>query len=293
MSFNARQWACEVDGAVVHALETGDRSKLSAIGNGEFSVVLAWPSDAPSAVVKPIGPFRQSEYRAYEELLHQYVEALRQRNIDVVETEMVPVARGPKWIVGYMFQPLLPRDQLAERALAAREPSSDDPILEGIASVLMGCDGELSIDPPVSNWHWDGNRARLLDVGMPLMWDHHAKRRIDFAPFMRSLPIGTRTLFRRGWEEGTDRMRERRNLAIEFVARLDYFGLGSWEDAATRLFNTLMKDRERIDLDEVKALQAQDTADLARFKRLQNLQRRVKSSPLPGRYEFLLGSSTY
>jgi len=285
--------AIEIDRAVVTALETDDMSALRVMGNGEFSVVLGWPSSAPTLVVKPIGPFRPEEYLAYESLLHDYIAELRRRGVATVDTQITAVERQPGTIVGYMFQPLLESESLAENALTERVPLVDDPILDSIVSALMTCDADVSIDPPVSNWYWDGSRVALLDVGLPLMWGDQNSRRLDFAPFMRSLPIGARTLFRRGFESGTDRMRERRKLGIEFVSRLAFFDLDEWEGVALDAFNLRLDSADRISFEEVEAMRHSDSADLKRFKRLQRRQRRWVQGVLRRRYEFCLGESTY
>ena len=283
----------DIDEHVIDALERVDYSDLNIIGNGELSVVIAWPTSDPTCVVKPIGPFQRDQYEAYRGVLLDYMAELDRRGVASVPTAIGCVSRGRTEVIGYMTQPLLERDSLAEHALGTFTPSTDNPLLGSIVDAIAASDEHLGIDAPISNWLWDGEKAVLLDVGLPLMWDEHGTARLTIEWGAKAFPAFARGAAIKELDDLLDRYREPRTAAVEFVARLPFFGLDAWQGPAVDALNQRLEPSEPITIAEAQKLNAADSKSLPRIKRLQRMQRWWVRRIRRQRYDFFIGQSTY
>jgi hypothetical protein len=180
-----------LDGAVEEALRSGDEDRLRVLGSGEISLVLGWPAAEPAFACKRLPAFGdRGRFEAYGRTLADYVEALRAAEVDVVETDFLPVEHPDGSVVGYAVQPVLPAETLAPRVLAAAEAGAGHPIVEAVvAKIRAVISPRLGIDAQLANWTWEeGGRLRYLDVTTPLMWSADGRPLLDLDLLARPLP---------------------------------------------------------------------------------------------------------
>ena len=117
-----------LDAEVESALDQADESRLLVLGGGEISLVLGWPPADPAFACKrlPVFPTRD-RFDAYRRTLLDYLDALRERGVDVVETELSPIEREDGTVAGYAVQPVLPAKTLAPAVLAAGDAGGRAP----------------------------------------------------------------------------------------------------------------------------------------------------------------------
>lgn len=280
----------QLDADVEAALEDGDESRLRVLGGGEISLVLGWPSADPEFACRrlPLFPTR-ARFDAYREVLADYVEALRGRGIDVVETELIPIDRDDGTVAGYAAQPVLPAEALAPAVLARADPAAGHPIVEAIVESAFGAIGpRLGIDAQLSNWTWEeGGRLRYLDVTTPMIWAADGSPRLDLDLLVRPLPAIARAPVRRFLAPRIlDGYRRRRGVASDLLGNLLKERLDAWIPVFLESVNRGLDDP--IDEPEVRSYYRSDArlwGWLLWIRRLDRAwQRRVRRRP----YEYLL-----
>lgn len=221
----------QLDAEVKSALDHGDESRLLVLGGGEMSLVLGWPPADPAFACKrlPIFPTR-ARFDAYQQTLLDYLDALRERGVDVVETELIPIACEDSTIAGYAVQPVLPAETLAPAVLADRDPAAGHPLVNAIVEKAFETIGpRLGIDAQLSNWTWEKGRLRYLDVTTPMIWAGDGSPRLDLDLLVRSLPAIARWPVRRCLAPSIlDGYRHRRGVANDLLGNLIKERLGAW-----------------------------------------------------------------
>jgi hypothetical protein len=221
----------QLDAEVKSALDHGDESRLLVLGGGEISLVLGWPPADPAFACKrlPIFPTR-ARFDAYQQTLLDYLDALRERGVDVVETELIPIACEDSTIAGYAVQPVLPAETLAPAVLADRDPAAGHPLVNAIVEKAFETIGpRLGIDAQLSNWTWEKGRLRYLDVTTPMIWAADGSPRLDLDLLVRSLPAIARWPVRRCLAPSIlDGYRHRRGVANDLLGNLIKERLGAW-----------------------------------------------------------------
>ena len=271
------------------ALTTGDASRLTLLGEGEISLVLAGGEDR-SWACKRLPPFADSEAaERYAATIERYLDVLTERGIDVVDTTVRSVAGDAGRTVLYCVQPVLPPDVLGV-AVARRDPELGRGLLERIVDLVLGSvDDRFGLDAQLSNWALVDDRAVYLDVTTPLLRDGAGATELDTDVFLASLPWLLRPAVRRFVVPGiVDRYHDPRVVVLDLAAnllreRLDHLVPVVVEASAGRVVPTLedaeiRRDR-RLDMVTWGALQAVRRVDRA-------WQRRVRRRPYP----FLLPS---
>ena len=274
---------------VLAALAAGDASRLTLLGEGEISLVLAGGEDR-SWACKRLPPFTDSEAaERYAATIERYLDALTGRGIDVVHTTVRSVAGDAGRTVLYCVQPILPPDVLGVE-VARRDPELGGGLLERIVDVVLGSvDERFGLDAQLSNWALVDDRPVYLDVTTPLLRDSEGATELDTDVFLASLPWLLRPAVRRFVVPGIiARYHDPRVVVLDVAANLLRERLGHLVpvvvDAADgRVVPTLDDGEIRRDrhLDMVTwgALQAVRRAD-------RTWQRRVRRRPYP----FLLPS---
>ena len=176
-----------LDAEVESALDQADESRLLVLGGGEISLVLGWPPADPAFACKrlPVFPTRD-RFDAYRRTLVDYLEALRERGVDVVETELSPIEREDGTVAGYAVQPVLPAETLGPAVLTARDPAAGHPMVDAIVETAFSAIGpRLGIDAQLSNWTWEKGRLRYLDVTTPMIWAADGSPRLDLDLLVR------------------------------------------------------------------------------------------------------------
>lgn len=278
-----------LDADVEAALEDGDESRLRVLGAGEISLVLGWPAADPAYACRrlPLFPSR-ARFDSYGEVLADYVEALRGRGIDVVETELIGVEREDGTVAGYAAQPVLAAETLAPAVLARADPAAGHPMVEAIVDAAFGAIGpRLGIDAQLSNWTWEEGRLRYLDVTTPMIWAADGSPRLDLDLLVRPLPAIARATVRRFLAPRIlDGYRRRRGVASDLLGNLLKERLDAWIPAFLGSVNRGLDSP--IDEPEVRSYYRSDArlwGWLLWIRRLDRAwQRRVRRRP----YEYLL-----
>ena len=220
-----------LDRQVELAVRAGDDSELPVLGYGEISLVLGWPPREPEFACKllPVFPTR-TRFDAYRQTLDDYVEALRERGVDVVETELRPVTRDDGSVAGYAVQPVLPAATLAPARLAGEGPVSDHPLARAIVETAYAAiSPRLGIDAQLSNWTWEEGRLRYLDVTTPMIWSAQGHVRLDLNLLVQPLPGPMRWPVKRFLAPGIlDGYRNRRGVVSDLCGNLIKEQLENW-----------------------------------------------------------------
>jgi hypothetical protein len=258
---------------VLTALTTGDASRLTLLGEGEISLVLAGGEDR-SWACKRLPPFTDSESaERYAATIERYLGALTERGIDVVDTTVRSVAGDAGRTVLYCVQPILPPEVLGV-AVARRDPELGGGLLERIVDAVLGSvDERFGLDAQLSNWALVDDRPVYLDVTTPLLRDGEGATELDTDVFLASLPWLLRPAVRRFVVPGIiDRYHDPRVVVLDLAAnllreRLDHLVPVVVDAAGGRVVPTLddgeiLRDR-RLDMVTWGALQAVRRVDRA------------------------------
>ena len=278
-----------LDAEVESALDQADESRLLVLGGGEISLVLGWPLADPAFACKrlPVFPTRD-RFDAYRRTLLDYLNALRERGVDVVETELSPIEREDGTVAGYAVQPVLPAKTLAPAVLAAGDAADGHPLVDAVVETAFAAIGpRLGIDAQLSNWTWEKGRLRYLDVTTPMIWAADGSPRLDLDLLVRGLPAITRRPVRRFLAPGIlDGYRHRRGVANDLLGNLIKERLNAWIPAFLEPVNRSLDPP--ISEQEVRSYYRSDARLwewLLRIRRLDRAwQRHVRRRP----YRFLL-----
>lgn len=178
----------ELERDVLTALTAGDASRLTQLGEGEISLVLAGGDDR-SWACKRLPPFTDSEAaERYASTIERYLDELTSRGIEVVHTTVRRVAGDAGRTVLYCVQPVLAPDVLGV-TVARRDTELGAALLERIVDVILGSvDERFGLDAQLSNWALVDDRPVYLDVTTPLLRDGVGADELDTDVFLASLP---------------------------------------------------------------------------------------------------------
>lgn len=182
---------------VLAALDAADASRLTLLGEGEISLVLAG-GDGPAWACKRLPPFATAAAaNRYAATIERYLGELSGRGIDAVDTAIRHLAGDDGHVVLYCVQPILPADTLAVD-IARRDDRLGRRLLEEIVDhVLSAVDERFGLDAQLSNWALVDDRIVYLDVTTPLLRDAAGTSQIDTDVFLVSLPWILRPAVRR------------------------------------------------------------------------------------------------
>jgi len=280
----------ELEALVVRSLDERSDSLLNVLGYGEVSVALGWPVDEARFVCKRTPPFTHDEFAAYEALVNEYVQRLRERGLGVVDTTLVPLERGDQ-IVSYLVQPKLDSVTLGHNILRSAEPDADHPFLVALGEVLEVVSPTISIDAQAPNFAWDGTDLTLVDVGTPFLWDANRSLRFDMAPFLRMLPAPTRWLATREMTKLVTRWNDPRRVGVDIVANMWREGLVEWVDPTVEALNRALSAAEPITADEAHRFYKEDLTIWPVVKKLQAIERWWQTSVRRQPYDWFIYSS--
>jgi hypothetical protein len=179
----------ELDQAFLAALRSGRPADLPVVGYGEISVAFGWPRDRPTVVAKSLPPFPDvRRYEAYVDLLAEYLDVLRSRDVEPLPTTVRAVIEGPDRRA-YVLQPWVPWEEVGPVVLERSDPDDGEALLGGIvAAVLRASDAMVGLDAQVSNWVLTEGRLRYLDVSTPMLRDPDGHDRLDSGLFCEAMP---------------------------------------------------------------------------------------------------------
>jgi hypothetical protein len=180
--------------SVEAACRTGRQGELPVLGYGEISLVVAWPPQSPRWAVKrlPVFPDRTA-VDSYTRILDRYVEALRARGVDVLETSVETVDSSGGSVAAYLVQPVLPEQSLAHRRLADAEPTSEHPVLTHVVDRIAAVvDDRVGFDGQFANWAQWGDRLVYFDLTTPMLRDVRRQWELDGRLLAAAVPWALR-----------------------------------------------------------------------------------------------------
>jgi hypothetical protein len=267
------------------ALERADAAGLRVLGYGEISLVLGWPSDEPRWACKRLPPFPSTAAAdRYTAVFGRYLDEIRRRGIDVVETELGRVTLPEGRVALYCVQPVLPSDSLATAIVALG--GDEVPTLLGsiVDATLAVVDERVGLDAQLSNWAVCDGRLTYFDVTTPMLRADDGSSDLDTEVFLASVPWLLRAGVRRFVLPGIlRRYHEPRTVILDLAANLTKERLESWiptvlAAAGDRVEPPLTVDEVRRDYRSDartwKLLQAVRRAD-------RSWQRRIRLRPYP------------
>jgi hypothetical protein len=247
-----------LEAEVVHAIATGDASRLNVAGHGEISLVLGWPPTNPEVVCKRLPPFRDvAAYRSYRDVVLRYVDELRGRGVHVVETELRHLVRRDDHVVGFHVQPRLPADRLGTEVLRSGVSKDGQSLLEAVIATVDGAtDARLGIDAQLSNWMWLDAVPWQIDLTTPFLLDDNRRPSFDLTPFLAPLPAVARPIVRREMAKLILRWTTSRGALLDLAANLLKEDLNDWLAPALRTINAHVSpaiteaEAERVHLED-------------------------------------------
>lgn len=190
-----------VHAALEAAIERADPAGLRMLGQGEMSLVIGWPTDAPTHAVKRLPPFAtRADVEAYATLVRDYIAALAERGVACVPTEVRTTPRADGGFAAYLAQPFQPPGVLLSRHLEDGAPREEGlALLTTLARLVAGAaDARVGLDAQVSNWARTADDGlALIDLTTPLLCDERGRERLDTALFTAVYPALVRWPLRR------------------------------------------------------------------------------------------------
>jgi hypothetical protein len=210
------------------ALRTGQAEDLDVIGYGEITIGVKLTTSRGDFACKRLVPFSERDAAdRYADLVASYVEQLGACGIDVVETQ-TPILKRPDGYVLYCVQPLLPSGSLGPDFLKGKTATEAAPYVRRIFEhIQASVTPSLAPDGQLSNWAFEGDRVRYLDVGTPFLRDEHGNEVLDFTTQTRALPAPVRVIVNRFLSQLIiDNYFSLRGQALDFLGNLIKEGLG-------------------------------------------------------------------
>jgi hypothetical protein len=283
----------EVEADVQRALDTGDSSSLCVLGRGEISLVLGHPADEPRWACKRLPPFPSAGAAdRYEHLLARYLDELRRRGVDVLDTEVRRVPGAGSADVLYCVQAALPASSLAVGLVRSGDDRTPALLAEIVETAVEVVDDRVGLDAQLSNWALLDERSIYFDVTTPLLRTEDGTAELDADVFLASLPWPMRSPVRRFVLPGIiDRYHRPRVVVLDLAANLVKERVDHWiptvlDAASGRVDPPITEDEVRRDYRSDartwRAIQALRRADRS-WQR--HLRRRTYPFLLPGRLD--------
>ncbi len=283
----------ELDELVADALERRDEAALPTLGHGEISLVLSWPLEGPAFACKRLPSFPSPQrFDAYGRVLDDYLSALREAGVGVVETELraVPLPRGE--VAGYVVQPILATDRLAPHLLDGADPRAGHPLVDAVVDSAARTVGpRLGLDAQLANWVWDDDELTYIDVSTPLIWDAQDRPRLDLDLIAEPFPWVLRAPLKRFVAPGIlDTYRDLRKVYLDLCGNLLKERLEAWLPGFVERANARLA--EPLTVAEVRAYYRRDSRLWEALLRIRRLDRAWQQRVRRRTYPFLLPGGT-
>ena len=237
------------------AVRAGNTDEFDIIGYGEITIAVRLSTDRGDFVCKRLAPLSSREVaERFSRVIGQYVRALEETGIDVVETE-TPILEGRDCWALYCVQPMLTPGSLGPDFLRGKSADEAAPHVRRIFERIRdSVTPELATDGQLSNWAFEGERLRYLDVGTPFLRDEAGNELFDFTEVTRALPRPIRAVVERFLLRGIlDNYHSVRGQALDFLGNLIKEGLGDLFPPLVPLANEVFDLDPEITEDEVRA----------------------------------------
>jgi hypothetical protein len=272
------------------ALRTGETNGLDVIGYGEVTIAVKLSTAHGDFACKRLVPFssRDAAERTVE-LIASYVDQLAASGIDVLETE-TPILDRPEGHVVYCVQPLLEKGTLGPDFIRGKAGQEIAQHVRRIFELIRGSvSPSLAPDGQLSNWAFEGDRLRYLDVGTPFLRDESGQDLFDFTEQTRALPGPVRVIVNRLLLRGIlDNYHSVRGQALDFLGNLIKEGLGDAFPQLVPVANEVFALDSPITEQEVRAHYKSDAQTYAFVQVARRADRWVYRNILRKPYPYLL-----
>lgn len=272
------------------AVQAGHAEGVDVIGYGEITIGVKLSTSHGDFACKRLVPFSSREAaERYGALIGSYVEQLEARGIDVVETE-TPILERPEGHVLYCVQPLLAPGTLGPAFLRNKSAEEAAPYVRRIFELIeASVTPSLAPDGQLSNWAFQGDRLRYLDVGTPFLRDQEGNQLVDFAEQTRALPAPVRVIVNRFLLRGIlDAYHSTRGQAVDFLGNLIKEGLGDIFPPLVPIANEVFRLAPEITEREVRAHYKSDAQTWAFMQAARRADRWVYRNIRRKPYPYLL-----
>lgn len=277
-----------VEQAVQTALTTGDDSNLTVLGYGEISLVIGWPTAAPTIACKRLPPFRSvDDAEQYRTLFADYLRILRDGGIRPLTSEFHVQTIGDQ-VVGYVVQPVLDPMTLGPEVLRGTDPDPDHQLVAGmIESVMTICGDRTGLDAQVSNWAMVDGEILYLDVTTPMTFGPDDRPLLDMDVFLAAYPWALRGLIGRFVAPGViGAYRDARHVLVDLTANLLKEKLDPWVPAVITAANRRVD--EPLTVEQVRRFYRSDARMWELLARLRSADRWWQRTVRRRTYPFLL-----
>lgn len=275
---------------LVAAVRSGNAENLDVIGYGEVTIAVKLSTANGDFACKRLVPFSSREVAERNAtLIASYVKQLAACGIDVVETE-TPILERPEGQVLYCVQPLLRRGTLGPDFLRGMTPDDAATHVRRIFEhIRASVTPSLAPDGQLSNWAFEGERLRYLDVGTPFLRDDQGKDLFDFTEQTRALPGPVRFTVDRFLLKGIlDNYHSTRGQALDFLGNLIKEGLGEIFPHLIPMANEVFGLSPTITEEEVRAHYKSDAQTYEFVQAARRVDRWVYRRILRKPYPYLL-----
>jgi len=272
------------------AVRTGHADDLDVIGYGEVTIGVKLSTAHGDFACKRLVPFSSAEAADdAARLIASYVEKLQGCGIDVVPTE-TPILARPTGHVLYCVQPLLEPGTLGPDFLRGKTAEEAAPHVSRIfGHIRASITPTLAPDGQLSNWAFEGDRLRYLDVGTPFLRDEQGDDLFDFSQQTRALPAPVRAIVDRFLIKGIlDNYFSIRGQALDFLGNLIKEKLGEILSPLIPVANRELALEPEITEKEVHAHYRSDAQTYAFIQAARRADRWVYRNILRKPYPYLL-----
>jgi hypothetical protein len=272
------------------AVRAGRADDLDVIGYGEVTIAVKLSTPHGDFACKRLVPFTtRAAADDTAELIASYVAQLERCGIDVVETE-TPILDRPEGHVLFCVQPLLAPGSLGPDFLRPKTAEEAAPYVRRIfAHIKASVTPTLAPDGQLSNWAFEGERLRYLDVGTPFLRDESGNDRFDFTQQTRALPAPVRIIVDRFLLRGIlDNYHSIRGQALDFLGNLVKEGLSHLLPPLVPIANEVFVLSPPITEKEVRAHYKSDAQTYAFIQAARRADRWFFRNVLRRPYPYLL-----
>jgi hypothetical protein len=204
---------------------------LNLLGHGEISMVLGWPSEAPSMALKRVPPFRdRASAEQYLAECNRWFGLMRERQVAVLPTESLLHERADGMTVAYHRQPLVDPARIGHRVLREAPAAERHPMLDAIVDTIgRAVSHRVGIDGQAANWYWHDGTATMLDVTSPFLLNEAGDDlEYDSSVFLAEYPAVVRGYLRKELLGIVQRYSTATGVISDMVANMMKEGLDRW-----------------------------------------------------------------
>jgi hypothetical protein len=265
---------------------------LSVFGFGEVSIALGWPTKEPRFVAKRMYPMPDAA--AVDEPLlaidpfAAHVEASG-RKVLPYETRRIQRPDGNH--VGYLVQPIVPKEELAETVLKTDTPAANHPLLIAVRDFVVACaEDDRALDAQIPNFAWRDGEVWLLDITTPAGFDANGKLEYPMLELSQQLvPKPLAGAFTKAATDIFTLYRGVEGALTQIVVFLHRVGADAWVEPAIETFNSVLDDP--IQLSVVQERWEQNVKDFPRIKKVLTIERAWREKVRRKPFEFLIADS--